>query len=209
MIEKLKGIIDEKNEDSAVIDVNGVCYGISLSSRALRLMPEIGEKAVILIETSRTETAIHLYGFTDRLEQFLFRALRATQGVGPKAALAILSCLPPKDLMGAVMRGDSKAIAQAKGVGPKLAERIAVELKDKILKAPAPDALAAAQQGGAVLENAIGGETLSALENLGYKRAEALGAVKAALETLGNEADISALIRESLRQLSPAEKRGA
>lgn len=135
MIAKLKGIIDTIGEDYCIIDVNGVGYLVFASSKTLGRL-EIGAFASLLIETQVREDSISLFGFFDSLEKEWFSVLTKVQGVGAKVGLSILSTLTPLQLAQAVAAQDKSSFARANGVGPKLAARLAVELKDKIVTAP-------------------------------------------------------------------------
>src|ERR1700688_3747348 len=131
MIGKLKGIIDSYGEDSVILDVNGVGYLVHCSARTLQELPRAGEPATLSIETHVREDQIRLFGFTTDIEREWFRLLQTVQGVGAKVALAVLGTLKPADLADAVATRDKAMIARAPGVGPKVAERIVNELKDK------------------------------------------------------------------------------
>lgn len=195
MIAKLAGVLDSAGEDWAVVDVGGVGYLVHCSARALARLPRPGEAVAFAVETHVREDHIRLYGFLDPAERGWFRQLVTVQGVGARAALAILSALGPAELAAAVAAQDRKTIARAQGVGPKIAARIAAELKDKIGslgEAAAPAAGGAA----AVLDQAV-----SALVNLGYRRVDAYGAVAGRLEALGGDASVEELVRAGLREL--------
>ena len=130
MIGKLKGTVDSLSEDHAIIDVHGVGYVVHCSGRTLSSL-RAGEAAVLAIETQVREDAIRLYGFASEAEREWFRLLQVVQGVGGRVALAILGVLGEAELAAAIARQDKAAISRAPGVGPKLAARIAAELKDK------------------------------------------------------------------------------
>ena len=131
MIGKLKGLIDSYGEDYVILDVGGVGYQVHCSSRTLQALPSPGEAAVLSIETYVREDQIKLFGFRSDTEREWFRLLQTVQGVGAKVALAVLSTLPPSDLANAIALRDKAAVARTPGVGPKVAERIVTELKDK------------------------------------------------------------------------------
>jgi holliday junction DNA helicase RuvA len=203
MIAKLSGILDNIGPEGAVIDVHGVGYLVFASTRTLGQLPPSGGPARLLIETHVREDHIHLYGFADAAERDWFRLLTTVQGVGAKVALAILSAVLPDELTLAIVAQDRTTLARADGVGPKLAARIVNELKDKVgslalaaTNAAAPVAAQAASEPGAT------GDAVSALVNLGYRRAEAFGAVAAASRRLGGEAKVDALIRAGLQELA-------
>jgi Holliday junction DNA helicase RuvA len=215
MIAALRGLVDHVAEDSAVIDVSGVGYLVFCSSRTLSALPRAGEAVSLRIETHVREDHIHLYGFATEIERAWFRLLTTVQGVGARVALAILSALAPGDLARAIAAQDKAALGRASGVGPKLAARIAVELKDKaggIALGPAAvdDAGAsgkgkkAAKAADADAAERLVGDVVSALVNLGYGRTEAYGAVVEAAHELGEGARIDALIRAGLARLGAA-----
>ena len=131
MIGKLKGLIDSYGEDFVILDVGGVGYQVHCSARTLQALPSPGEAAVLSIETYVREDQIKLFGFRSDAEREWFRLLQTVQGVGAKVALAVLGTLPPADLANAIALRDKAAVARTPGVGPKVAERIVTELKDK------------------------------------------------------------------------------
>lgn len=203
MIGKLKGVVDSLYEDHLILDVHGVGYVVACSSRTLQKLPRPGEAAVLAIETQVREDAIRLFGFLSDGERDWFRLLQNVQGVGSKVALAILSILPPSDLISAIALQDKAAIARAPGVGPKLATRIVAELKDKAgeFGAILPDAAALAGE-LAPDANSAATDAISALVNLGYARPQAAAAIATSLGALGDGAETSALIRRGLKELA-------
>jgi len=206
MISKLKGILDSAGEDWAVIDVNGVGYRIFCSSRTLSRLPGVGEAVTVETETHVREDHIHLYGFIDAAEKDWFRLLTTVQGVGSKVGLALLSILPPDQLMQAIAAQDKAAITRANGVGPKVATRILIELKDKVgamALGPVANLDGKAGETPAAVAGGDTGEAASALVNLGYGRTEALSVVAKAAQALGDGATVDALIREGLKELAP------
>jgi Holliday junction DNA helicase RuvA len=201
MIAKLSGILDHIGPEGAVIDVGGVGYLCFCSNRTFGRLPQSGGAASLLIETHVREDHIHLYGFIDAAERDWFRLLTTVQGVGARVALAILSAVAPGDLTLAIVAQDRAMLARADGVGPKLAARIVNELRDKVggLALAATNAAAPAP---ATNEPGVTGDAVSALVNLGYRRAEAFGAVAAASRRLGGDAKVDALIRAGLQELA-------
>ena len=198
MIAMLAGVVEQAVAEGVVVDVNGVGYLVFASARTLARVPARGEPLKLLVETHVREDHIHLYGFADEAERAWFRLLTTVQGVGAKLALAILGVLGPDALVSAIMAQDKAALARADGVGPKLAQRIVNELKDKvggIALGPAAALGAAAAPKGAAAD------AVSALVNLGYSRSDAFGAVHEAAKRLGGEAKIDALIRAGLQAL--------
>jgi Holliday junction DNA helicase RuvA len=198
MIAMLAGIVEQRATDSLVLDVNGVGYLVFASARTLGRVPARGEPLRLLIETHVREDHIHLYGFADEAERSWFRLLTTVQGVGARLGLAILSVLAPDALATAILAQDKGALTRADGVGPKLATRIASELKDKVGGiALGPAAMSVGAPAGATAADAV-----SALVNLGYSRSDAFGAVTQAAKRLGEAAKIDALIRVGLQELS-------
>jgi holliday junction DNA helicase RuvA len=202
MIAKLAGTVDSVGTDGAVIDVGGVGYLAFCSSRTLSRLPPPGGAARLLIETHVREDHIHLYGFIDAAERDWFRLLTTVQGVGARLALAILSAVMPEGLSLAIVAQDKAMLARADGVGPRLAARIVNELRDKVGGLTLVSSMPAAPAADASLaEQGAGADAVSALVNLGYRRAEAFGAVAAASRKLGDGAALDALIRAGLQEL--------
>ncbi len=198
MIASLKGTVDSLEEDRCVVDVNGVGYLVMASTRTLAALPNPPALARLLVETQVREDAITLYGFTDPAERDWFRLLLTVQGVGAKVALNLLSALAPADLVRAIAAGDRASLTRAAGVGAKLAVRLLSELREKAGAMPV-------SAGGIVLPPVAAGpqaDALSALANLGYRRAEAQPAVERVMARLGDDAAVGQLIRESLQELA-------
>ncbi|MDP2334613.1 MAG: Holliday junction branch migration protein RuvA [Reyranella sp.] len=201
MIAKLKGVVDSVDTDSAIVDVGGVGYLVSASARTLRDLV-VGEPATVLVETIVREDAIALYGFLETAERDWFRILTTVQGVGARVALSILSTLSPDEIARAIAAQDRATLSRPAGVGPKLAARLATELKDKaafgVVSATsnAPEATTTASPGS------LNEDAVSALVNLGYRRVEAFGAVARASQRLGAEARLDAVIRAGLQELA-------
>ncbi len=210
MIAKLTGILDSTGDDWAVLDVGGVGYLIFCSARTLAALLEMGETVSLNIETHVREDHIHLFGFMEDVERDWFRLLLTVQGVGAKVALAILSVLPPGDLMQAIAAQDKTAVSRANGVGPKLAARIVNELKDKmggINLGPAAVQIVGGSPSGDSATGSSGSagasvDAVSALVNLGYRQTDAFGAVAHAATKLGAEAPVESLIPEALKELA-------
>ena len=204
MIGKLRGVIDSYGEDWVILDVSGVGYAVFCSARTLSALPAAGEAATLAIETYVREDQIRLFGFATDLEREWFRLLQTVQGVGTKVALAILSTLKASDLATAIALGDKAAIARSPGVGPKVAQRITTELRDRTpaFTDVAPDL--------AKLQGALGegrapapvADAVSALVNLGYGQAQASAAIAAALRDAGEAPETARLIRLGLRELA-------
>ena len=205
MIAKLVGTLDSVGEDWAIVLCGGVGYLVFCSGKTLARLPGPGEAVSLVVETHVREDHIHLYGFAAEAERSWFKLLQGVQGVGARVALAILTVLAPDQLGGAILAQDKKAIGQATGVGPKLAARICSELKDKVGGlAPAMPVPVGAVPIPADAAAGPVADAVSALTNLGYGRAEAMGAVDRAAKTLGAEAEASALIRAGLREMGAA-----
>ncbi len=201
MIAKLYGRIDETGADSLVIDVNGVGYLVQASARTLAALGRVDDFATVFTEMQVSETDMRLIGFATKDERDWFRILIGVQGVGSKVGLAILSALDMDELKRAIGSGDSAMVARANGVGPKLASRIVNELKDKVgALAGIGGGVRLAASGGAAGNHAS--DAMSALGNLGFKPGEAGNAVALALEELGADATLDALVRLALKRAS-------
>lgn len=204
MIGKLRGTLDSIGEDHLILDVHGVGYLVHCSARTLGNLPGVGEALTLSIETHVREDMIRLFGFSTELERDWFRLLQSVQGVGAKVALAVQSVLTPGEMASAIALQDKAMVARAPGVGPKVAQRIVTELRDK---APAYSGAAAAEIG---LQSAIGSglapsavtDAVSALTNLGYSGQQASAAVSKALKKAGDGADSAQLIRLGLKELA-------
>jgi holliday junction DNA helicase RuvA len=203
MIGKLKGVVDSIEEEALVLDVNGVGYLVSASARTLRAIPALGEPAELLIETYVREDAIRLYGFLTPGERDWFRLLQSVQGVGAKVALGILGALSAEALSTAVARQDKAMMARAPGVGPKLAARLVLELKDKAPAMSVADFVHAESGREHVPKLAKAAEdAVLALVGLGYAQAQAAAAVARISAQLGPAAETAALIRAGLKELA-------
>ena len=196
MIAKLTGRLDSSGAGHAVIDVGGVGYLVEASARTLDALGPVGGDVTIHTEMLVGEDFLRLLGFAKAEERDWFRLLTSVQGVGAKVALAILSALEIGDLQRALASGDSAMIARANGVGPKLAQRITHELKDKA------GALGGIAGTGPSLAATAGplGDAVAALTGLGFKPGEASAAVAAASEELGAGASLDALVRAALKK---------
>lgn len=200
MIGRLMGVLAEVGEEDALVDCSGVGYVVRCGSRTLGRLPPVGGEVLMHVETLWSqEQGPRLYGFASREDRRAFVLLHAIQGVGPKAALAVLDVLSPPELAAAVAHEDKAAVARANGVGPKLAARIVVELKDK----PVSD-------GPAALHGAIpsaqakptnAGEAVAGLMGLGIAEPQARRAIDQALIRLGEEAEVGALVKAALQEL--------
>jgi Holliday junction DNA helicase RuvA len=203
MIGKLRGNVDSVGKDWVIVDVGGVGYEVSCPARTLSRMPAIGQPVALMIETYVREDAIKLFGFLSEAERSWFRLLQNVQGVGTKVALSVLGVLEPQELANAIALQDKAQVGRAPGVGPKVAQRIVSELRDK-----APALLVA---GGMGMPNATPGtpgrmspasDAMSALINLGYSAAEANAAIASVSAKLGADAKAEELIRHGLKELA-------
>lgn len=204
MIGRLKGLVDDIGDDWVLVDVGGVGYEVHCPARTLAGLPGRGEPVTLTVETHVREDMIRLYGFGSPTDRDWFRALQSVQGVGSKVALAVLSVLSPAELGTAVAAGDIKMISRAPGVGAKVAQRIATELKDKAAKLGG-GAFTTIDGAGIAAATADAGpapDAVSALVNLGYGRSDATAAVARALKALGGEAETAELIRRGLKELA-------
>jgi Holliday junction DNA helicase RuvA len=200
----LEGRLREKAPTRVVLDVGGVGYELLVPLSTFEVLPEAGKTVSLLVHTAVREDAIQLFGFASALERELFHLLLRANRVGPKLAQSILSGMEPARLLRVLREADAKGLRKAPGVGPKLAERMAVELRDEAEKLagrlgsslPGADA-------GELFASDPGDELLSALVNLGYPRAQAERVVETALAEAAPGAPLEALIRVALRRLAP------
>jgi holliday junction DNA helicase RuvA len=198
MIASLDGVVGEKSLSELIVDVGGVGYRVVLSLLSISRIPEVGQHVKLRIRTVVREDAFDLYGFLSRAEEELFLLLTSVSHVGPKMALSILSGLEVDALVQAIASGDVVRLTKIHGVGKKTAERVVLELKDKMKLVAHGDRLvpsATPATGGAV------DDLVSALQNLGYKAAQAEGAARSAADRAGGEAPFELLFREALKTL--------
>lgn len=195
MIARLTGHLAESAADHAVIDVGGVGYLVLASARTLSAIGPVGGQVMVFTEMQVREDAMTLFAFGSAGERDWFRLLTGVQGVGGKVALAILSTLDADELSRAVATEDKAMVARANGVGPKLAQRIVMELKDKVGGVALGPAGALPRAAGGAAADAV-----SALANLGFRPAEAAAAVAAAEAELGQGATLDALVRLALKK---------
>ena len=221
MIGKITGRIEYRAVDHVLIDVRGVGYLVYCSERTLAGLPPVGEVAAVYTDLLVQETNLQLFGFTTLVEKEWHKLLTSVQGIGAKASLAILSALGPDGVGRAIALGDWNAVKAAKGVGPKIAQRVVLDLKNKapammamggtvaealgeqdaeVIKAPAPSREKATPAPNASAQS----EALSALSNLGYAPGDAAGAVAQAAGE-APDAETTTLIRAALKLLAPRE----
>ena len=201
MIAQLRGSLVQIDETSVIIDVGGVGYAVTISGKT-RAGLGLGDPAVTLLTDMQVrEDSMTLFGFTTTSERDAFRLLVTVQGVGAKAAMAILSVLNPDELADAVMSGDRAMVARADGVGPKLAQRVVNELAEKVGALPTGGGAAMASGMAAPGDDGAGADAMSALVNLGYGRAEAHAALQRARAGGANDGDLSGLIAAALQEM--------
>ena len=208
MIASLSGKVLAKGEDRAVVDVGGVGYEVILASDAVARLPEKGREVFLHIHTSVREDAITLYGFPEEEEKELYLLLRTVNGIGPKLALAMLSGMRVAELARAIAAADVKRLTMLPGVGKRIAERLAVELKEKVAHLGSAVTVAAAG-GAATVALAAGSaaaDVFSAMGNLGYPEAVSRRALETVRRRMGDELferlGFDQLMRETLRSLA-------
>lgn len=197
MIAFLKGYIEEKREGLVLLDVQGVGYRIEISAITQEQLESAGSEVKLLIYHHITDSDQRLFGFFSSDEKALFEKLITVKGVGPKLGLTILSGLPADQLIGAITGSDAAALSRVNGIGKKTAERIIVELKDKLAEYAASAGVSPTGSKGA----GVTGEAISALESLGFKKKESEQAVMKALKETGSD-DASAVIKKALASLN-------
>lgn len=200
MIAKLRGRLEETGTDWAVLDVGGVGYFVHCSARTLATLAGPGEAATLFTDLQVSENDLRLIGFASAAEREWFRLLTQVQGVGSKVALAILSALSAQELQQACAAGDTAMLSRANGVGPKLAARIANELKEKAGGMPASPGTPG--EAVAIVAGSASGDAVSALENLGFKPGIAATAVARAQDELGEDAALNDLVRVALKKVA-------
>jgi Holliday junction DNA helicase RuvA len=203
MIGKLRGRIDSYGPDSVIIDVAGVGYHVSCSAKTLAALPPKGEFAEMHTEMLVSQDMIRLVGFASEMEREWFRLLQTVQGVGTKVALSLLSTLSGSELANAVAFQDRGMLSRAPGVGKKVAERIVVELKDKLPAVAASDPVLVRLRGEVDASRpSAAADAVSALVNLGYGPVQAGASVSAAIHQAGDGATTELLIRLALKELA-------
>lgn len=212
MIGKLRGIVDEKEDDAIILDVGGVGYLVFVHSRLLASL-SVGDSAQLFTEMIVREDAMQLYGFANGVEREWFRLLTTVQRLGNKMALLVLGAYSPAQLVNAIMAKDTSAFSRISGIGAKLAERIVIELKDKVLKMPTGDFVpsnspaktsekTSGKSSQKIPEVSVNDEAISALVNLGYTRSDAYSAALKAAEIAGVNNSLSEIIKLSLKELA-------
>ncbi len=196
MIARLSGTILDLRTDRVVLDVGGVGYDLAIPLGTFSALPPAGEKAVLHVHTHVREDAILLFGFATPQEKYVFERLISVSGIGPRVALTVLSGLPLPDLVRAIATQNAHVLATIPGVGKKLAERLGLELKEKLAAFGAGAGVPAAGGKASAVEDAIG-----ALENLGYKLAQAEQAVEKAVRDVGVD-DLNKILQAALKSLA-------
>lgn len=202
MIEYLRGILLEKAEGHLVVDVGGVGYGLSVSATTAQAVGDPGGEAALWVRTYVREDTLRLFGFATRHEREVFDVFLTISGIGPGAGLSILSALTVADIVQATLSGDITKFKAVKGVGPKTAEKLILELKSKVKRLAAgltPEERTDAAMTGAALPTEAARDAVAALEALDVRPAQAAKAIATALETLGPDASVQALVREGLK----------
>ena len=200
MIAYVKGIIEDITEDNVVVDMNGFGINVRISADTASRLPGIGEEAKLYTYTCVREDAFLLYGFLSRNDLEIFKKCITVNGIGPKGALAILSVMDADTLRFAILSGDTKAISKAPGIGARTAERLILELKDKLKidDTMIDREIAQTALNASVADNAQISEAVEALVSLGYGRTESIKAVKAIdnIETLDSGAILKAALKK-------------
>ncbi len=199
MIEFLKGKVADLDINKVVIDVNGVGYVLSISESTAALMPSAGEEVKVYTYLSVREDGVSLYGFPTGDDLDIFKKLITVSGIGPKGALGILSVLTPDDLRFAILSGDSKAIAKAPGIGKKTAERVILDLKDKIGDGSILQGITENDGRASDVSSNARDEAVEALTALGYSSQDAYRAVKEASAAVGSDAETDILLKAALK----------
>uniref|UniRef100_UPI004055B776 Holliday junction branch migration protein RuvA n=1 Tax=Acetatifactor sp. TaxID=1872090 RepID=UPI004055B776 len=201
MIAYVDGIVEDITEDNAVIDVGGMGYNVKISSNTAAKLPGVGEHARLYTYTCVREDAFLLYGFLNRNDLDIFKKCITVNGIGPKGALAILSVMDADSLRYAIISGDTKAISKAPGIGAKTAERLILDLKDKVKidDAMINREIAMTAQGKAAVDSPQLQEAVEALVSLGYGQTESLQAVKAVEGA--EDMDAGRLLKAALKKM--------
>ncbi|MBU0681538.1 MAG: Holliday junction branch migration protein RuvA [Proteobacteria bacterium] len=203
MIASLRGIVQFKYSDRIIVDVHGVGYEVSMPESALFSVPDEGHEVFLYIHSHIREDAFLLFGFFERQDKQTFQLLLTVSGVGPKLALAILSGISPPELSRAVSSEDIGRLTHVAGVGKKTAERLCLELKDKVAFIPLSEAVHPGKsRGGSRAEDSVMDDAVSALVNLGYPPANAKEAVAAIYALREGDVTLENLIRLALRSLA-------
>jgi Holliday junction DNA helicase RuvA len=196
MIARLSGTLEDKAKDEIVVDVAGVGYRVFCSAQTMSNLPALHAPVSLRVRTLVREDAIDLYGFSGQPEEMLFMLLTSVSHIGPKLAMGILSGIEVDELCAALHRGDLARLTRLQGVGKKTAERLVLELKDKVAALPSHASLSSASTPP---PSVLSEDLVSALTHLGYKESKARAAVLLAVDHLGEEAGMQALLKEALK----------
>jgi len=196
VIARLSGTVLDLRTDRLVLDVGGVGYDLAIPLGTFSALPPAGEKATVHVHTHVREDALQLFGFSTPQEKYVFERLISVSGIGPKVALTVLSGLPLPELIGAIVTQNARVLATIPGVGKKLAERLGLELKEKLSGFGTGAGASDAPRKTSAVEDAIG-----ALENLGYKLVQAEQAVEKAVRDVGAE-DLNKILQAALKSLA-------
>nr|MBF0221377.1 Holliday junction branch migration protein RuvA [Desulfobulbaceae bacterium] len=205
MIACLTGSLLHKTPERIIVDCGGVGYDVAFCQSGLRHLPEIGGEVFVFIYTKVREDAIELFGFISREEKELFVVLLGVSGVGPKVALGIVGALSPADFSRAVLTDDLHRLTKLPGIGKKTAERLCLELKDKIQAFVNPDDSTHGEQAGSDVDDQVASDVISALVNLGYPQSQARQALRNVLKSVPHaepSPPIEELLRLTLRSLA-------
>jgi Holliday junction DNA helicase RuvA len=199
MIAYLKGTIHAKSTEQIIVDVRDVGYQLEISAQTLQELPAEGEEVELLVYHHITDNDQRLFGFVDQNEKDLFELLITVKGVGPKLGLTILSGLPAQQITGAIVQKDTSALSQIKGIGKKTAERMILELKDKMSEMV--DATYAPSDGTGI-SGSVKDEAVSALQSLGFKKRDSEEAVTLAAKGESVDSNVQELVKKALSQLN-------
>lgn len=203
MIAYLKGEIVDIAEDNLILDVNNIGYNVKISTSVANMLPGIGNDIKVYTYTLVKEDAFQLYGFLTRDDLEIFKKLITVNGIGPKGALAILSVMSADDLRFAIIAGDAKAIAKAPGIGTKTAERLILDLKDKVSIEDVFDGAMSGKVNKDVANDTINGnknEAIEALVALGYSASDALMTIKKV--NITDDMDAEMILKQALKKIS-------
>ena len=195
MIAKISGSLAHKEPGEVIVDVGGVGYQLFISLGVFYRLPEIGKPVSVFVHTHVREDALQLFGFLEYEEKQTFLIMNGVSGIGPKLAIGILSGIPSRELVRALREGDQVRLVSIPGVGKRLAERMIVELKDKLMALPEENQMGRQDGSSQLMRDAV-----SALVNLGYRRGESEKIVREVVN--GDEGNLEVVLKETLRRLS-------
>ena len=201
MIASLRGILQYKGETTIILDVGGVGYEVHLTTGGFLLLPALDGEFFLHIYSHIKEDGFTLFGFSSMIEKETFQTLLQVSGIGPKLAIAVLSAMAPADFSRAILADNLTMLTKISGVGKKTAERMCLELKDKVAFIPAT-APTGSSQVSSDIDNDLSNDGISALMNLGYSEMNAKEAVSQVIGQGGASLDLQDLIRQALRSLS-------